>query len=241
MRRVRRALRILSVALITAGIVVAIDIAATLFWKEPLSTVYGSIRQGEASNSLEELEQAFPSPADLRLAEREAGEGGRVEVLADLFAERVGSDQGKGIGRIRIERIGVDTVFVEGTNTDSLRKGPGHYSSVGDPDVEVRDDGSAYPGQGRTVGIAGHRTTYLAPFKEIDEIEDGDEIVLDMPYGEFTYRVETHRIVAPSEIEIVRDMGYERLVLTACHPEFSAAERWAVFARLEDVEAPPRA
>jgi len=237
---VRRVLRILSVALITAGFVVAGDIAATLLWKEPVSTVYGAIRQGEAADSLEQLEKAFPSPADLRVADRVGDDRKRVEVLADRFAERV--DTGEGIGRIKIERIDLDDVFVEGTDTASLRKGPGHYSNVGDPEQEGRDDGSAFPGQGRSVGMAGHRTTYLAPFREIDKIEDGDEIVLEMPYGEFTYRVQKHEIVDPSEVEIVRDVGHERLVLTACHPLYSAAQRWVVFARLEDVEAvEPRA
>ena len=105
---------------------------------------------------------------------------------------------------------------------DACRKGPGHYPDTG------------FPGQGETIGIAGHRTTYLAPFREINEIADGDEIVLEMPYGNFTYEVEKHQIVDPSQVEIVRDVGYERLVLTACHPLYSAAQRWAVFARLTD-------
>jgi len=231
---VRRALRILSLALIVAGVVVALDVAATLLWKEPLSNVYGSIRQAEAADSLEKLEQSFPSPADLRVADREGDDRKRVEVLADLFAERVRT--GQGIGRITIERIDLDAVFVEGTDTASLRKGPGHYSNVGDPELEGRDDGSAFPGQGRTVAIAGHRTTYLAPFRRINEIEDGDEIELEMPYALLTYRVEKHEVVDPSEIGIVRDVGSERLVLTACHPLYSAAQRWAVFARLEDAE-----
>ena len=82
-------LRILSVALITAGVVVALDIAATLLWKEPLSTVYGSIRQGEASNSLEDLEKAFPSDTDLQIADREGSDRERVRVLADRFANRI--------------------------------------------------------------------------------------------------------------------------------------------------------
>ena len=230
----RRALRIVSTALITAGVVVALDIAATLVWKEPLSTVYGSIRQGDAEDSLADLEQGFPSAADLRLAEREGEELERAALLAGLLAERVRT--GEGVGRIEIGRIDLDAVFVEGTDTSSLRQGPGHYSDVGDSARQGRDDGSALPGQGRTVGIAGHRTTYLAPFREIDKIEEGDEIVLEMPYGRFTYRVEKHEIVDQGEVDIVRDVGYDRLVLTACHPLYSAAQRWAVFARLEDLE-----
>ena len=216
----RRAVYILSVALITAGIVIAADVILTLVWKEPMSTVYGSIQQGQAEDSLTELKREFPSPADLR-----AVEGGdideKVEGLADLFAEEVTT--GQGIGRIRIPSIDVDIVVVQGTDTASLQKGPGHYEYTG------------FPGQGKTIGIAGHRTTYLAPFHDINEVADGDEIILEMPYATFTYEVEKHEIVDPEQTEIVDDVGYERLVLTACHPLYSAAQRWAVFAKLTDV------
>jgi sortase A len=215
----RRPLYILSVALITAGVVIAVDVAMTLAWKEPLSTIYGSIKQGQAEDSLSELEEKFPSPADLR-AVRGRDVEQRVEGLADLFAEQVST--GQGIGRLRIPAIDIDIVVVQGTDTASLQKGPGHYPET------------AFPGQGKTIGIAGHRTTYLAPFRKINEVADGDEITLEMPYGTFTYEVEKHEIVEPSQVEIVDDVGYERLVLTACHPLYSAAQRWAVFAKLED-------
>ncbi len=215
----RRPLYILSVALITAGIVIAADVAMTLAWKEPMSTIYGSIKQGQAEDSLAELEDEFPSPADLQ-----AVKGGnvdqRVKGLADLFAKEVTT--GQGIGRIRIPSIDLDIVVVQGTDTASLQKGPGHYPYT------------AFPGQGKTIGIAGHRTTYLAPFRKINEVADGDEITLEMPYGTFTYEVEKHEIVDPEQTEIVDNVGYERLVLTACHPLYSAAQRWAVFAKLKE-------
>jgi sortase A len=218
---VHRVLRIVSIALITAGVVLLLDVALTLVWKEPMSTVYGAIQQAEAEDSLADLEREFPSPADLR-AIGDAGDlTERARRLAELFADRV--EEGQGIGRIEIPSIDLDVVFVQGTDTASLQKGPGHYPET------------AFPGQGRTVAIAGHRTTYLAPFRSIDEIEAGDEITLEMPYATFSYEVESHRVVTPEQVEIVRDVGYERLVLTACHPLYSAAERWAVFARLEGI------
>ncbi len=217
----RRALHILSVALITAGIVILADVGITLAWKEPLSTLYGSIQQGEARDELADLERQFPSPTDLRAISRARDQDERVELLADRFADRV--SKGEGIGRIVISASDLEAVVVEGTDTASLQKGPGRYPET------------AFPGQGKTIGIAGHRTTYLAPFRHIDEIEDSDEIVLEMPYGTFTYVVQKHEIVDPSQVEIVRDLGYERLVLTACHPLYSAAQRWAVFARLDEV------
>ena len=207
----RRALHILSTALITAGIVVAVDVAMTLAWKEPISTIYGSIQQGKASDSLDALEQRFLDRAD----------GAADAAAIPIFEQEIRT--GEGIGRIEIPSIDLETVVVEGTDTASLRKGPGHYPET------------AFPGQGRTIAIAGHRTTYLAPFRKINEVSDGDEVVLEMPYGTFTYEVKGHEIVDPSQVGIIRDIGHERLVLTACHPLYSAAERWAVFARLTDV------
>jgi sortase A len=225
---VRRALRILSTTLITAGLVVLADVGLTLAWKEPMSTIYGSIQQGGAEDELAELERTFRSRiAQLGRASRPRADAGGpegrpaaidVRSLARVFEQEV--SPGEGIGRIEIARIGLDAVIVEGTDTGTLRKGPGRY-----PDT-------AFPGQGATIGIAGHRTTYLAPFRNIDEIEDGDEIVLEMPYATFTYDVQKHEIVEPSQVGIVRDVGYERLVLTACHPAYSAAQRYAVFAKL---------
>jgi len=218
----RRVAYILSVALITAGVVIGADVAMTLAWKEPLSTIYGSIKQGQAEDSLAQLEDEFPSAADLRAVRDDRGNvEQRVDKLASLFADRVKT--GQGIGRIKIDSIDLDMVVVQGTDTASLQKGPGHY-----PDT-------AFPGQGKTIGIAGHRTTYLAPFRNINEVADGDEITLEMPYGTFTYTVQKHEIVDPSQVEIVDDVGYERLVLTACHPLYSAAERWAVFAKLTNI------
>ena len=107
--------------------------------------------------------------------------------------------------------------------TRRLRIGPGHYS------------GTALPGAGTTVGIAGHRTTYLAPFRRIDRLEGGDEITLEMPYATFTYSVDKARVVEPTQVGVVRKRKRERLVLTTCHPAYSAAQRYVVFADLEEV------
>ena len=223
----RRALHIFSVALITAGIVILVDVAMTLLWQEPLSTVYGSIQQGRAEDSLDDLERSFFAREDVEPLQRDssgqlsAAQRKQLEQLARIFSDE--ADTGEGIGRLEIPSIEVESVIVEGTDTATLQKGPGRYPET------------AFPGQGRTIGIAGHRTTYGAPFNEINEIADGDEIIVEMPYATFTYVVQKHEIVEPSQVEIVNDVGYERLVLTACHPLYSAAQRWAVFAKLADV------
>jgi sortase A len=229
-----RVLRILSIALITAGLVILVDVGLTLAWKEPLSSVYGALQQGKAEDELTELEDRFPSPDLLERALGEAELEERVRVLADAFEDEV--ERGEAIGRIQIPRIDLDVVVVEGTDTASLQKGPGHYTLEDvSPELRKRGDGSAFPGQGKTVGIAGHRTTYLAPFRRIDEIRPGDEILLRMPYASFTYKVEKHEIVSPDAVEIAENVGYDRLVLTACHPLYSAAQRYVQFAKLTQV------
>jgi sortase A len=93
------------------------------------------------------------------------------------------------------------------------------------------------PGQGGTIAIAGHRTTYGAPFRTIDKLKSGQPIVLDMPYAKLTYAVERTRIVPPTALWIThRVPGAERLVLSACHPLYSASQRIVAFARLKSVE-----
>jgi sortase A len=217
-----RASRILSTMLITAGLVVLADAGLTLVWQEPLSAAYGSLRQDQAEDDLHDLEAEYPAEADLAAIEDVSGVDSKARILADRFEPRL--REGEGIGRIEITRIDQDVVIVQGTDTASLQKGPGHYKAT------------SLPGQPGTVAIAGHRTTYLAPFRKINEIKDGDEIRLEMPYAAFTYVVEKHEIVDPGDVEIIEPVGYERLVLTACHPLYSAAERWAVFARLERID-----
>jgi sortase A len=218
---VRRALRIFSVSLITAGLVILADVALTLAWEEPVSSIYGGIEQRKAEDDLAQLRKSLPTAEDLAALEDVHGVRAKSKVLAGRFARA--AETGTGIGEIEIPSIGVDIVLVQGTDSTSLRSGPGHY-----PDT-------SFPGQNRTVAVAGHRTTYLAPFHDIDGIEPGDDVVVEMPYATFTYEVNSTDIVGPSEVSIVDDVGYERLVLTACHPLYSAAQRYAIFARLDSV------
>ena len=218
-----RIARVLSVALITSGCVVLLDAGITVLWQEPVSAAYGTLQQRQAEDQLEALEGEFPTAADLAAVEGVSGNVERARILAGLFKQRVKT--GEGIGRITIDRIGLNSIVVQSTDTASLQKGPGHYPTT------------PFPGQEKTVGIAGHRTTYLAPFRYINEVEDGDIIRLEMPYGGFTYTVEKHEVVDPSDVGIIKPVGYERLVLTACHPVHSAAQRWAVFARLTRIDS----
>jgi sortase A len=127
--------------------------------------------------------------------------------------------EGDAIARIEIPAIGVSEYVVEGTGTADLRKGPGHY-----PDTPL-------PGEPGTAAIAGHRTTYGAPFREIDDLRRGQLIRLDMPDATFVYRVERVKVVDDQDLSVLEPVGYRRLMLSACHPLYSAAERVIVFAR----------
>jgi len=220
-----RALRILSVTLITAGLVILADAAITVAWKEPLSAAYSTFKQRAADDQLATAKSEFlENPEVLRLGDT-TDLRKRVEELADIYEQDL--RDGDAFGRILIPSIGADYVVIQGTDTGDLQKGPGHYPTT------------ALPGQGRTVAIAGHRTTYGAPFRQIDKIEPGDEITLEMPYADVVYEVTGSRIVEPEDVGIVDDVGRERLVLTACHPLYSAAQRYAIFADLRDVSLFP--
>ncbi|MGI9020894.1 MAG: sortase [Solirubrobacterales bacterium] len=217
-----RAARILSTAMITAGLVLLLDVGMTLAWSEPVSTLQGWLAQRDAEKQLEGLEERFTERRTITVDGRV--DPARVKSLADRLATQ--AREGQAIGRLKIPAIDLNIVMIHGTETASLQKGPGHF-----PDT-------VFPGQPGTVGIAGHRTTYLAPFRKINEIARGDEVVVEMPYATFTYRFEKQRIVDPSEIGVVRDVGHDRVVLTACHPLYSAAQRIVVFAPLVDVDPP---
>jgi sortase A len=132
---------------------------------------------------------------------------------------------GDAVGKIVIPSIDVSEYVVEGTDMENLRKGPGHY-----PDTPL-------PGERGTVAIAGHRTTYGAPFRKLDELDPGATIEVEMPYGTFRYRVQKTEIVDNDALWIKDRKPYDRLVLSACHPLYSAAQRIVTFARLAERQA----
>jgi sortase A len=146
----------------------------------------------------------------------------KITYLARLDLRRIRT--GDAIAQIDIPRIGQTYNVVQGTGTRSLEEGPGHYPST------------ALPGMGETVAIAGHRTTYLAPFRFLNELTAGDRVIVTMPYGRFTYIVQYQRVVVPTDWWITDNRGYDRLVLSACNPLYSASQRIVVFARLRSVQ-----
>jgi sortase A len=177
------------------------------------------LRQEHPSGALQKVERAAPTPVERRALASLPDERRRIAFLARDLEHHAG--EGSAVGRIVIPRIGASFVVVKGTSTSALQGGPGIYSETN------------FPGIAGTTAIAGHRTTYLAPFRHIDVLGAGSRILLDMPYAHFTYTVIGQRVVAPTDVRAaVGNVGYSRLVLSACTPLFTAAKRLLVFARL---------
>lgn len=135
--------------------------------------------------------------------------------------------EGDALARIEIPRIGVDDIVVAGVQVQDLRKGPGHY-----PDTPL-------PGQLGNAAIAGHRTTYGAPFNRVDELSPGDEIVVTTVQGRFVYRVAGITVVAPTDFSVLDPTPDATLTLTSCHPKYSARQRIIVRATLDDTASAP--
>ena len=223
--RVRSGLRRLSTLLIVCGCLLLADAAATLAWKEPVSSLHARFQQSDLQAQLDQLDTIQPTPVQ-KQALRKLPDPKRRLAFAARSLDRK-TQAGDALGKLRIYRIRLSAVFVEGTDAGDLRKGPGHYP------------GTPLPGRRGTVAIAGHRTTYGAPFRRIDKVKPGDEVRVAMPYGRFTYRVERTRIVAPTAVWVTQRVSHDRLLLSACHPLYSAAKRIVVFARL--IRSIPRA
>jgi sortase A len=217
-RRGPRMPTVLAALLILAGLLLLADAGVTLVWQEPISALYAQLKQESLGGDLRALDRAAPTPRTERTLARLHEERRRVSYLARALQRQ--AKAGSAVGRIRIPAIGASFVVVKGTGTPELENGPGVY-----PETD-------FPGVPGTTAIAGHRTTYLAPFRHIDRLHRGESILLEMPYARLTYTVIGSRVVLPTDVSVLDPVGYSRLILSACTPLFSASHRLIVFARL---------
>jgi sortase A len=216
---VRRPLRVLGTVLIVAGSLTLIWALVVWQWQDPFTALYTKWKQHQLASQYEKRARRYTgSVAGTSLAAE------RSSIAREAKAYRGHSTRGEAIGRLRVPRMGLNMVLVNGTDHDTLTKGPG------------RDLRTFMPGENRLVYIAGHRTTYLAPFSHIDRMKPGDRVTIEVPYGTFIYSVTRHRIVKATDLSVLRSPRYEVVELQACHPRFFASHRYIVYARLVRVE-----
>jgi sortase A len=195
------------------------------FW----SAGYAGLQQGRLTEALTQSSGKFTQAVRTETATLNAihRREGRLAALASLFAKQL--KPGDPLGRLKIPRLGLNKVVLEGehkapslgvgNDQHYLRDGPTHYGLT------------PLPGAGRPFAVAGHRTTYGAPFFKLNLLRPGDVIIVITPYAQLEYAVDQLTTVAPSQISVLADRGYD-LVLTTCNPPYSAAQRLIVWASL---------
>lgn len=214
----RRAVRGLGSLMVLAGVSLLVWCLLVWLWEDPFTGLYTRYEQRALSDSYERLEATYRprTPAPEGRPASLAAE--RRQIAREARIYRAQADEGQAIGRIVIPQLGLDMVMVNGTDAGTLKKGPG------------RDPRTFMPGQGELVYVAGHRTTYSAPFSDIDDLRRGDRVTLRVPYATLVYRVTSHVVVPANDLDRLRSRGREVLALQACHPRFFASHRYIVYA-----------
>ena len=214
--------------LLVIGIGVLAWTATVYLWKDPFTTAYTAYEQRRLASNLDrQFENWKPSPEPVSEpgTPKPKPKPQHDDVSREAKRFRLASEDGDAIARLRVPSLGLSLVVVNGTNTGDLRRGPGRHLET------------FMPGEGRLVYVAGHRTTYGAPFSYIDRLEQGDTISVELPYGSVEYRVTRHRVVDDNDLSVLESSGREELVLQACHPRFFASQRYLVYARPVSVRA----
>ena len=219
----------LGTLLLVVGIGVLAWTATVYLWKDPFTTAYTAYEQQRLASNLDrQFENWKPSSEPVvqpKPKPEPKPKPRHDDVSRDAKRFRLSSEDGDAIARLRVPRLGLSIVVIDGTDAGDLRRGPGRHRET------------FMPGEGKLVYVAGHRTTYGAPFSEIDRLEAGDTISVELPYGSVEYRVTRHRIVDDNDLSVLESHNREELVLQACHPRFFASQRYLVYASPVSVSA----
>jgi sortase A len=215
----RRVSRHIGTVMAVAGLVLLVWSGVVWKWGDPITALYTSWEQRKLDDELARLIADRPAAPSVVAGAAHEPEDIARRVRRDATRFRTSVAPGKAIGRLEVPALGVDMVMVEGTGSGDLKRGPG------------RDARTYMPGEGKLVYIAGHRTTYSAPFAHIDRLERGDRLRLEMPYATVVYVVTRHRIVDDEDLSVLRSGPREEVALQACHPRFFASQRYIVWAR----------
>jgi sortase A len=218
----RRILRIGGTLVAVVGVLLIAWAFVVWQWQDPFTGLYTRWQQHKLEGKLERVVESYrplPRPSTSTGASTTSVAAERRVLRAEAARFRARAAAGSPIGKIAVPRLGLHMVLVNGTDHDSLTKGPG------------RDSRSYMPGQGQLVYIAGHRTTYLAPFAHIDSLRPGDRVTLTMPYATIVYTVTGHVIVDAHDLSVLQSHNRAVIALQACHPRFFASHRYIVWAK----------
>ena len=203
---IRRVVRGTGKTLISVGVLILLFVVYQL-WGTGLS-------QSRAQKKLRsEFTRQLAAPAT-------PGPATQTDTTTPTPTEPVQLVEGQAAGVIAIPKIGLDQALIEGVGVDELKEAVGHY-----PDTKM-------PGQKGNAALAGHRTTYGAPFNRLDDLVAGDPITVTTRSGTFRYEVMEKKVVTPEEVSVLDDTPDNRLTLTTCHPKYSAEQRLIVVALL---------
>lgn len=210
----KRPLRIVGTILAGAGLLAVLWATAVWQWQDPFTALFAAQQQEQLAASYDAEATSYAPPVVKTASVREQRQA--IGRAARRYRRALGT--GDPVGRLIVPRLGLRTIVVNGTDSGTLTKGPGRYTK------------SFVPGEGELIYIAGHRTTYGAPFASIDRLDPGDLVKLELPYGTFVYRVRNSVIVPAGDVQRLRSAGREVIALQACHPRFFATQRLIVYA-----------
>jgi sortase A len=216
---VRQTIRITGAILVGAGAIGLSWAFVVWQWQDPLTALYTTYQQHKLSESFDQKFAAYVPPAVPAVRHVQDVRAEQRLIALDALRYRQTLRVGQPLGRLRVPRLGLSIIVVAGTDEASLAKGPGWYT------------GTRLPGEGQLIYIAGHRTTYLAPFAHVDSLRRGDSVTLELPYATFVYRITGHVIVPADDLARLKSHGYEVVALQACHPRFFATHRYIAYAR----------
>jgi sortase A len=219
---IRRVLRWFSHILLALGVLAFVWTFVIWKWGDPVTALYTRYEQHQLAKQyvkrVARVEKTLPKVAPTISIPAE-----ERQIAKEAATYRADSKTGEAIGRLTIKRLHLNMILINGTDEGSLMRGPG------------RDQRTYMPGQHQLVYIAGHRTTYLAPFADINDMKNGDLVTVSVPYGTFTYRVYNSVIVPATDVARLKTFGKDVVILQACHPRFFATHRYLVYARLVHV------
>jgi sortase A len=212
----RRLIRWSGTLMVVSGSLLLVWALLVWRWQDPFTALYTGWQQRDLERAYERHVEQYEATAPIRTP-RKTTTPAQIAELARSYRLRL--DEGDPIGRLRIPRLELNMIVVDGTRSDTLKKGPARHKRT------------FLPGEGKLIYIAGHRTTYSAPFSDIDDLQRGDRVRLELPYATVEYTIRSHRIVEAHALWVLRSRGREELALQACWPRFFASHRYIAYAR----------